>query len=211
MRTVDITRTMEPGMFVHPGDPPFEMQPVATLERDGCAVCSLRLGTHTGTHLDAPAHFILGGATVDQAPLDLLCGPARVVDARSVGGALDAAFFAAQWLDGVVRLLLRTVDELPSSGGTSGGPNGLTREAAEWLRRSTAVRLLGIDRPSIEAADAAGFPVHHLLLGGVPPTWILEDLDLGAAEPGDHELLCLPLRLAGADGAPVRAVLRPAE
>jgi len=201
MRYVDATRPLVPGMFVHPGDPPFETQPVATLERDGFALRSLRLGTHTGTHLDAPAHFVAGGATVDQAPLELLLGPARVVDAQAAGRELDAAFLAAQQLEKVVRLLLRTAD----------GSRGLTCEAAEWLRRSTAVRLVGIDRPSIEALDSPDCPVHRVLLGGEPAIWILEGLDLDAVPSGEHELCCLPLRLSGADGAPVRVVLRVAE
>jgi arylformamidase len=204
----DLSAPLFAGMPEYPGDPPFESSDVATVAGDGYALRRLHLGSHTGTHLDAPAHFVPGGATVDQAPLDLLCGPARVLDARPAGRAIDAAFLGAQRLDGVVRLLLRTAPGTAPSATFDPDHAGLTPDAAAWLRVSTGIRLLGIDQPSIESQRAPGFPVHHALLDGPSPIWILEGLDLGAVPEGDGELLCLPLRLRGGDGAPARTVLR---
>lgn len=196
-----------------PGDPPVVVEPVTRVEDGGAAgVSRLALGTHTGTHVDPPAHFVAGGATVDALPLDVLVGPAVVGDLCAGGAIGPDRLDALRLPSGTVRLLLKT------RGGTNGEPpatapgesgiaptGALTPEGASWLV-DRGIRLVGADTLSIEAAND-DYPVHRLLLGaGVV---IVEGLDLRAVNPGPYRLVCLPLRVAGGDGAPARAVLMP--
>jgi arylformamidase len=214
---IDISRALGPDTPVWPGDPPVTVVPVARVERgDVAAVSRLTLSTHAGTHVDPPAHFVPGGATVDILPLDVLVGPAVVVDLSEGRGPIDAARLAAALGDGdgnggisSPRLLFRTgaADDDPAAAGA------LTPDGARWLVEH-GVRLVGADTLSIEPAsiepasiDAAGdtYPVHRILLGS--GMIIVEGLDLFGVTPGRYQLACLPLRIAGGDGAPARAVL----
>lgn len=203
---LDVTRPVRSGMPVYPGDPPVSLDPWTSLEQGaGFAVSVLTLGTHAGTHVDAPAHCIPGGVGIEALPLDALCGPAYLLDL----GEPDAAPVAigrralGALPDGCERLLLRTHDGRLWQGEAL--PDlGLDLDAAALLT-NRGVRLVGIDRLSIAPAGDP-LPVHRLLLAaGVV---ILEGLDLRAAPPGSCELFCLPLKLAGADGAPARVALR---
>jgi arylformamidase len=191
---IDISGPIGPDTPVWPGDPPVLVEPVARV-RDGdpADVSRLVLGTHTGTHVDPPAHFFPGTATVDALPLEVLLGPAVVAD-LTAGGPIDAAALASIALPaGTTRLLLKTL----------GDAGAVTADGARWLV-DLGLQLVGADTLSIEPATEH-YPVHHILLGaGVV---IVEGLDLSAATAGTYELVCLPLRIAGGDGAPARAVL----
>jgi arylformamidase len=194
---IDISRPIGPDTPVWPGDPPVLIEPVARLEAgDPAAVSRLGLGTHTGTHVDPPAHFIAGGVTVDALPLDVLVGPAVVAD-LSGAPSIDAGALEALTLPpGTTRVLLKT-----ASGVADGG--ALTAGGARWLVEH-GVGLVGVDTLSVEPATDE-YPVHRILLGaGVV---IVEGLDLTGADPGRYQLVCLPLRITGGDGAPARAVL----
>ena len=198
---IDISLSIDAGMAVWPGDPPVLVEPVSRVEAGDAgsphvgAVSRLALGTHTGTHVDPPAHFLAGGATVDELPLDVLVGPAVVADLTG-GGPVDAARLAALDLpEGTVRVLLKT----SAAGGL------VTPDGAAWLVER-GVQLVGADTLSIEPATD-DYPVHRCLLGA--GVIIVEGLDLTAAAPGRYQLACLPLRIAGGDGAPARAVLLP--
>lgn len=194
---IDISLPIGPEMPVWPGDPRVVVEPISRVEDgDVAAVSRLALGTHTGTHVDPPAHFVPGGLTVDGLPLELLVGPAVVIDAAG-GAPIDARLLEALGVPpGTARLLLRT----------QAATGLVTLDGAEWLV-DRGVRLVGVDTLSIEP-ETDDYPVHRVLLGG--GVIIVEGLDLTAAPPGPYELLCLPLRVAGGDGAPARAVLRPA-
>jgi arylformamidase len=201
----DVTRPVRAGMPIYPGDPVVEVEAVATVVGDGYAVARLALGTHTGTHLDPPAHFIEGGLTVDQAPLDLLIGRARVVrveSARSIGPAA----LQTEALAGVERVLFQTRRTPAEEGDLADGAwVYLEPEAARMLAEG-GTRLVGIDTFSVDPPEPGAASAHVELLGrGV---WILERLDLFAVPPGDYDLFCLPLKIAGGDGAPARVVLR---
>ncbi|HLZ72599.1 MAG TPA: cyclase family protein [Dehalococcoidia bacterium] len=205
MRWLDVTRPIAPGMAVYAGDPPVELRPWTELGGGAdFAVTALALGTHTGTHVDAPAHCFAGGAGVDALSLDLLCGTAFVLDLAEQAG--DRAEFSADVLNelprGCKRLLLRTYDGGAWEGGMLPDAGLSGQDASRLIERG--VRLVGIDRLSI--AQARPLPVHRLLLGA--GVIILEGLDLSAAPAGPCELFCLPLKLAGADGAPARVLLR---
>ncbi len=190
MRIIDITAPLGPQTPVYPGDPAIVVAPLSTADGlDRFALSRLTLGTHAGTHVDPPSHLFPGGATVDNLPLDVLIGPARLVDlvrGRSVtAGDLEAVPHRT------VRLLLRT----------GGAP--LCEGAARALV-ARGVRLVGVDGLSVDAIDRPG-PAHRVLLGaGVV---VVEGLALAGVAPGSYTLICLPLRLVAGDGAPARAVL----
>jgi arylformamidase len=207
---VDITLPIGPDMLVWPGDPPVVVEAVSRIEDgDQANVSELRLGSHTGTHVDPPAHFLPDGATVDRLPLDALVGEAVVADLTGAAGPIGPAELDRLWLPATTtRLLLKTANSaLWHGSGPIAFPDhyvALSPEGAAWLVER-GVRLVGTDFLSIEERDAPGHPTHHTLLrAGVV---ILEGLDLFAVEPGSYTLVCLPLKVAGGDGAPARAVL----
>ena len=201
MELIDISVPLQPGMVVWEGDPPFRIEQAASMPAgEEFNVTRLDLSTHTGTHLDAPLHFVDGGATVDSIPLETLYGPCHVVDAASVGGQLDAAALGGLDLPPGERLLFKTRNGALWERETfSWDFTALTADGAEALVER-GVRLVGIDYLSIGDFDA-----HRVLLGaGVVP---LEGLDLRAVEPGPYTLVCLPLKLVGVEGSPARALL----
>jgi arylformamidase len=195
----DVTVPIRPGMVTYPGDPAVHISRVQSLADGAIAnVSAIDLSVHTGTHVDAPVHFIGGGAGIDALALDALVGPARVVDATSVERQLDAD--VVRGAEVAERVLFKTanselwehetfVDEFVS----------LAVDAAQLLI-DAGVRLVGIDYVSVGDED-----VHRALLAaGVV---ILEGLDLRAVDPGSYELVCAPLKLVDADGAPARVFL----
>ncbi len=210
MRIIDISTPLRAGMVVYEGDPEFQMLPCARLvegDPDSFATSRIEMGSHTGTHIDPPCHFIPGGASVADLDLSSLCGSARVLDLRDAGPRIDADVLARYDLEGVARLLLRTSNE-----GLAGRPferhyAHLTESGADYLRGVIGVGLVGIDHLSIEAYESPGFPVHKKLLGGESPVIVVEGLALAGVEAGDYELWCLPLKLVGGDGGPARAAL----
>lgn len=204
---LDISMPIRSGMPGFPGDPVVQVTPVKSVQRgDAYGVSSLSLSSHSGTHVDPPSHFLPGGMTVDELDLDLLNGPCEVVDARGSERIVDRAQ-VARIPGGTLRVLFRT----PNSERWASSPEffpdyvGLEPAAAvELIARG--VRLVGIDSLSIELDPTGTFPVHHELLGG--GALILEGLQLAGVEPGPYELRFLPLRIAGGDGGPGRALLR---
>jgi arylformamidase len=205
MRIYDITQTLQPDMATWPG----ESGPTLTMVKqmsagDEADISLITLGAHTGTHVDAPRHFIPGGSDVEAMPLSALVGPARVVDIPDAA-TIRVEHLEAAALDGVERVLFRTRNSerwTPNEFRTDFVH--LEPDAALWLCEH-GTRLVGIDYLSVEKFDAPDPVVHRLLLAaGVV---ILEGLDLRDVAPGDYLLCCLPLKLAGAEGAPARAVL----
>jgi len=166
-------------------------------------VTTLRLTTHTGTHVDAPYHFVENGPTVDQLDLDVLIGPAAVYDFRG-RTAITAEMLDRAGVGSVPRALLHTGNsQWIRTGPLPDIPAHLTKDAARYLV-DQGIRLLGIDGLTVDAPDTAAAHAALLRAGVI----ILETLDLSQVQPGDYELTCLPLRIAGVDGAPARAVLR---
>lgn len=211
MTWIDISVPITHGMVHWPGSPPVLVERVSHLEHGHESNASqIALGVHTGTHVDAPVHFRAGLAGVEGIPIDALVGPARVIAIRDPVHVTVAELEAAN-VDAGERILLKTRN---SPGVWQRSPAfvedavHLTTEAAAWLA-ARRVRTVGIDYLSV-AGYAAGnaVPVHHTLIdAGV---WIIEGLDLTAAPEGACELVCLPIKLVGADGAPARAIIRPA-
>lgn len=203
---IDISLPIQPDMVVYEGDPGVQITPRFQIARgDAANVSLLSLGSHTGTHLDAPAHFLDGAATLERLSLEVLVGPALVA-AVNADRLISRRELERLPLAGHTRVLLKTRNSsLWQLGRFTRDYVALDLEGARYLVEQ-GIRLVGIDYLSIEAFDAPGHPVHrHLLGAGVV---ILEGLSLAAAEPGVYELLCLPLAVRGIDGAPCRAVLR---
>jgi arylformamidase len=205
---IDVTAPLRPGMPVYEGDPSLALQRVSSLACGGiCNLSRLDFGLHSGTHIDAPLHFIDGAPGVESTPLEALLGEARVVDATRVTGQIDAAQLGA--LDvpvGCERVLFKTGNsQLWQRDEFSRDFVALTEDAARELVRR-GVRLVGIDYLSIAPFDDPA-PTHIALLeAGVV---ILEGLDLRRVQPAAYRLLCLPLLIPGADGAPARTLLLP--
>jgi len=204
----DISVLVRPGMAVWADEVPVEVGAMLTVERDGAAVSRLCLGTHTGTHVDPPSHFIEGGTGAALMPLEVMIGPCSVRRFTERFEITSEHLEAAHIAPGTTRLLLAT----PSAAlwdvpGFHTNYTGLSLSGAQWcLKRG--VRLVGIDYLSIERVDSpTAWQTHIALLGaGVV---ILEGLDLRAVPEGEYELICLPLKLQDGDGAPARAVLLP--
>ena len=207
MHIYDITAPLSPSLPVYPGDPEVTITPIAQRQwGDAANVSRLVLGSHTGTHLDAPRHFFEEGMAIDDLDPHLLMGPARVCAFPHATTHLTADDLRPLGLAGIQRLLLQTPNAaLWEKTGFQANYIALTESAAHLLVE-TGVRLVGIEYLSVDAFERQDFPVHRTLLGA--GILILEGLDLRTVPPGDYELLALPLLLAHGDGAPVRAILR---
>jgi arylformamidase len=208
-RLHDISVAVCPEMPSWPGDPTFETRLVdAIAQGEAANVSWIGLCAHSGTHVDAPLHFLQGEVAVDSLPLDVLVGPCIVAELPATG-VIHAADLAALALSpGATRLLVKTSNSrLWHSSPIEFRPDfvGLAPDAAAWVVKK-GIRLLGIDYLSVEPYPAPHeHPVHKTLLGaGVV---LLEGIDLSAVSPGAYWLVCLPLKVIGLEGAPARAVL----
>lgn len=204
---VDLSHPLSGSMPVYPGTPPPTFERAWTVDRDGFAERLLVMASHTGTHVDAPAHMIAGGATLDDIPLERFAGPARVLDVSAFAGGsipLEAVREAQEGRRGTRFLLLRTgwSRRWGSRAYFEGFPV-LTAEAAGWLARRPLWGV-GVDAPSVDPVGSSDFAVHRLLLGS--GKILVENLrGLEGLPEGRFTFSCLPLAIAGGDGSPVRA------
>jgi arylformamidase len=203
---IDVSVPLRQGLPTFPNNPEFELQPLKRIADGGSSnVSRLVLGTHTGTHVDAPRHFFDDGVGVDGLALNLLIGRARVVEINK-RGPITADDLAAAGLREDLRILFRTPNSaLWNSTVFHEDYAHLTEAAARYLVEQ-GVKLVGIDYLSIEQFKKAGAPAHRTLLSN--GVIIIEGLNLADAEPGMYELYCLPLPIVGGDGAPARVVLK---
>lgn len=208
MKIYDITLSVSPAMPIWPGDPPLVLERVESMD-DGAHVNVSRLScsVHTGTHVDAPHHFLNDGRTVESLPLDALIGPAWVASLPSGADLVTASVLEAASIPaGTTRLLLKTRNsEIWRRGEMRFQKDfvAVSPDGADWLL-AHGIRLIGVDYLSVAPFQDSD-PTHHILLReGVV---ILEGVDLSAVEAGAYDLYCLPLKLVGSDGAPARAIL----
>ncbi|MEH7356025.1 arylformamidase [Neobacillus drentensis] len=204
MRIFDISRKLENGMPVWPGDTPFQFEVSWPMEESGSVnVGRLELSTHTGTHVDAPFHFDNNGKRIIELDLSLYIGPVRVIN--MIGKeSISAADLNGSDLDGCKRVLFRTLAWQNPADFPEKIPY-IEPDLAPLLA-SKGVKLIGLDVPSVDPIDSKELPAHHSLYdNGIH---ILESLMLEGIEPGDYELIALPLPLVEGDGSPVRAILR---
>ena len=205
-KLLDVSVPLAAGMPAYPGNPDFELQPIKRIAEGASSnVSRLVMGTHTGTHVDAPRHFLDDGAGVDALPLDLLLGRARVVEINKRGG-IGAEELAAAGLREDLRVLLKTPNSaLWNDTSFHQDYTYVTEEGARYLV-TQGVKVIGVDYLSVEQFKKAGAPAHRALLSqGIV---IIEGLNLSDADPGMYEMYCLPLRVAGGDGAPARVILK---
>ncbi len=211
MTIYDISLPLSPCTPTYPGDPTIKIKSWLELERgDPANVSLLHFGAHSGTHVDAPAHFIAGGSKVDALPLDSLMGEVTVVEVPADVMSIDAGFINSNCKQTTERVLFKTRNSSFWDNPEAGFRTDYTYLEAAAARRLTelGIRLVGIDYLSIEQYQSEGFETHLTLLSsGVV---ILEGVDLRNVSGGRYELFCLPLRIASGsgDGAPARAVLR---
>ena len=204
---VDVSVPLRSGMVHWPDNPPVRIERMLDIERGDVAnVSTISLGSHTGTHMDAPIHFVRGGEGMDRMPLDATMGPARVVEIQ------DPAAIKPDELDphGIgrgERVLFKTRNSSVAWWTQDFIEDFVyvSQEAARYLAER-GVRTVGVDYLSVGGFHTDGVETHQALLGA--GIWVIEGLDLSGVEPGEHELICLPLKVEGGDGAPARALLR---
>ena len=206
MTLIDISLTLRDGIPEWPGDTPFDCRLTWEIATGSSVnVSALTMSPHVGTHADAPFHVADALPSVEQLPLDAFIGPARVADVRTLDGFITLAQIEqAAGSDGFERLLLRTGRTI--AGGTFPTQWPVLTEDCARALGARGLRLLGVDAPSVDERESKTLPVHHALFSaGVA---VLENLDLERAPAGTYELLAAPLKIAGGDAAPVRAMLR---
>ncbi len=207
MPIIDLSPAISPELPVWPGDPRVRLTRPASLEAgDAFTLTELAMSAHTGSHVDAPAHYVRGGAGVDALPLEALIGPALVVDMGDADVITAGVLARLSIPPGTARLLFRTRN---SARGLMASPQfhtdftAIAEDGAEWLV-AQGVQLVGIDYYSIAPYDDLA-PTHQILLrAGVV---IVEGLNMIAVQPGAYDFICLPPKLKDADGAPARAIL----
>jgi arylformamidase len=205
---IDISAPIYSGMVHWPDNPAVRIERMQDLSRgDAANVSKLEMGAHTGTHMDAPRHFFADGAGLDEMPLDAAIGPARVIRIAHPQAILPAELEGHD-LQAGERVLFRTrnSDRCWNTDQFVEDFVYISAAAAQFLV-DKQVRTVGIDYISVGGYVYDGVETHQILLGA--GLWLIEGLNLAAVEPGAYELVCLPLRVAGADGAPARAILRP--
>jgi arylformamidase len=218
---LDISVEMRDGMVQWPGDPvcrvglhvklgdPIPGQPGKKIP---CNLTKLALSAHTGTHMDAPRHFIADGITMEAMPLEPVMGPCRVIELKDKV-AITLAELKPHRLKRGERVLFKTRNSTRSwrMAKTSTFDEDfiyIPAPTAQYLV-DCGVMTVGVDYLSVGGYNKDGVECHQIMLGAKPPIWIIEGLNLAKIQPGKYELACLPLKLVGADGAPCRAALRP--
>lgn len=203
MALIDISRSIAPTTAVWPGDQPVEWSWTSRLSDEEASVNlgAVQMSTHVGTHVDAPVHVSKGGATTDELPLSVFVGRAQVID---VG---DASTIRPSHVDGIgaERVLFKTN---ASSLGDEKWPDSVAAFEPETIHSLAAqgAVLIGTDAPSVDSLESTSLPAHHALIeAGIVN---LEGLCLQNVSPGTYQLMALPLKITGADAAPVRAVLQ---
>jgi arylformamidase len=206
MKLIDVTVPIDASLPNYPGNTPFTLEAIKRIARgDSSNVSTLHMSAHTGTHVDAPRHFFDDALGVDALPLEMMLGRTRVIEIITRSG-IGAEQLADLDLSDDVRILFKT-----SNSRLWGSPDfhtdyvGVTASGAEHLI-AHGIRVVGVDYLSVEEFKKPGAPAHHVLLGG--GAIVIEGLNLRDVDPGIYDMLCLPLRVVGADGAPARVVLR---
>ena len=207
---IDATATLDPGTTpIYAGDAPMKFEFLHDMRKgDAFTLSVYSLGAHSGTHIDAPMHFVRDGASIEQIPLGTLIGPARVIDIPDAVQAIDAAELNKHDWRGVPRILFRTRSALRGwmSSPTFHRDFAYIAPDAARLLADGGVQLVGIDYISAEQFGAPAPLTHRTLLGRNIP--IVEGLALDRVSAGDYDLIVLPIKVGGHEGAPARAVLR---
>lgn len=208
MKIYDVSLPISPDLPVWPGDPAVVLEQVSSMDAGAHDnISRLACGVHTGTHVDAPHHFLNDHRTVESLALDILVGPALVLQIPDAVTVVDASVLEKAAIPaGTLRLLLKTSNSSLWERGEKEfftGFVGISADGADWLVQH-GLKLVGIDYLSV-APYHQSIPTHRALLAA--GIIIVEGLDLSGVQPGTYTLYCLPLKLVGSDGAPARMIL----
>lgn len=205
---IDVSAPLRTGMVHWPDNPPVRIERMLDISKgDSANVSALSMGSHTGTHMDAPVHFINDGATLDELDLDATMGEARVI-AVGEAEAIRVKDLADKNIVAGERIIFKTRNSASAWWSEPFKEDFvyIAHEAAEFLA-DRGVRTVGVDYLSVGGYKRDGAQTHRALLSA--GIWIIEGLHLEKVESGGYDLICLPLLVTGADGAPARALLRP--
>ena len=205
---IDITVTLHDDMVHWPTDPAVSIKRIHDMEQGyGNNLSAISMGAHTGTHMDAPLHFIQQGRGIDQMPPDIAMGRARVIEIKDTESIKPEELEQHRIRRGE-RILFRTPNSpnIWKSDAFIDDFVFVSNEAARFLVKC-GIKLVGVDYLSVGGYHVDGAQIHQTLLGG--GIWLLEGLDLSLVTAGYYDLICLPLRIRQGDGAPARAILRP--
>ncbi len=204
---IDISVPLRTGMVHWPDNPPVSIERMLDIERGDVAnVSKLSMGAHTGTHMDAPLHFFRTGRGIDTMPLTATIGRARVIEIHDPE-SIKPEELRLHRIQSSERVLFKTRNSARCWQTDDFVEDFvyISQEAARYLA-AQQVQTVGVDYLSVGGFFKDGVETHHALLeAGI---WIIEGLNLSNVEPGTYELVCLPLKIEGSDGAPSRAILR---
>lgn len=202
---IDISRPLSNKISVWPGAAPFKLITNKQFDADGFSESSIQMNIHTGTHIDAPMHFLSDGKSVEALCLEKMIGEAQVVEYTGLESAIDIAFFKNCDLSSS-RILIKTRNSSLDWIENEFDRNfvALSADAAQWLA-DQGVDLIGVDGPSVQLYSDLDNRTHEVILE--KEVIILEGLNLSGVNPGKYQLFCAPLKIRGAEGAPARAVL----
>jgi arylformamidase len=209
MKVYDVSVLISEDLPVWPGNPGISLKQWKSFARgDRSNVTQLELGVHSGTHIDAPNHFEPDGKGVDELPLDILIGPCRVFELTELKKCVDQIVLERLDLNGVTRVLFKTRNSKWWASGEREFHNDFVYVSDDGSRYlvENGIKLVGVDYLSVEKFKSPDHATHHTLLRN--EVVIIEGLNLYDVPEGDYELIALPLKLKGADGAPTRVVLR---
>ena len=204
---IDITITIKPGMVHWPGDPEIMIKRTSSINQgDSANVSHLSMGSHTGTHMDAPLHFLPKGKGLDRIPLEAVIGPARVLEIKDPQ-TIKIEEIKKYNIQAGEKILFKTRNSsrLWKTNIFSKDYVYITHETAEYLAKKK-IRTLGVDYLSVGGFKKDGRETHRALLS--KNIWLIEGLNLSKVKAGRYELICLPLKILNSDGAPARALLR---
>jgi arylformamidase len=204
---IDVSVTIKSGMAHWPDNPEVKVERMKDMDcGDVCNVSVLSLGSHTGTHMDSPLHFINGAKSLDKMPLDATIGPARLIEIKDKESIKPAEIANCKFKAGE-RILFKTINSRKSWKMDQFDEDFvyISKEAAAILAKAK-IRTVGVDYLSVGGYRKDGIETHRALLGA--GIWVIEGLNLAKVKPGRYELCCLPLKVLNSDGAPARALLR---
>lgn len=205
MEYIDISLPLSEQTVTYPNNVPLRREVLKNLAEHGVELSQLNLSTHSGTHIDAPRHFIKGGKGIDQIDLSQCIGPCKVIDCTYVEEFIREKDFEGTAIEKGDRIIIKTRNSSLIKD-TEFTPDfvSVSLEAAQFLANKE-VSLVGVDYLSIEAKGSLEHPVHKALLKH--EITVVEGLYLEKVEPGEYQLICLPLNIVGSDGSPCRALL----
>ena len=204
---IDVSIPLQNGMHGWPGNPPTVVtMHLGTAKGDVCNVSAINFNSHTGTHMDAPLHFLPGTKTMDELPWDAVIGPARVVEIKDREAIKPAELKKLKLRKGE-RVLFKTRNSAVGWAKPEFDKDFvyISKEGAQYLV-DCGVQTVGVDYLSVGGFYKDGIETHHILLGA--EVWIIEGLDLSKIKPGNYDLLCLPIKFQQGDGAPARCLIR---